>query len=125
MNEKIANLDEMIVKMRFKFSQFEYVNILDSNSYDYNLGGNTYAIVVRGVRQNIVKEFLQFVEEEILSPLAETDDELPLIITLENCTFKDIWKWSVQCRSSFPVTDFTFNIAESRAAEDYSFALAA
>jgi hypothetical protein len=85
-NRKTIKLDKYINLMKKEYPQFEYANILNTKNNKFNLGKNTFAIVVEKIPKGCIKKFLNFVDNKILMPLIKNNKELPLIITLQNFT---------------------------------------
>lgn len=128
MNSKA--LEQIIETIKKQYPYFDYMNSLTDETEKYNLGCESCAIVVSGVGQSEMKDFLNFIESVILFPLAERDEELPLIITVQNAPAKLQWKWPDRFQKkltyrSVPacVQPACYNDVE--AAEDYEYLMAA
>lgn len=129
MMDRIKKLEEMIAIMKVQYPQYEYVNILTEKGSKYNLGENSYAIVIRGVKQYQLKEFHEFLDNAIMVPIVEADEELPIVITLENCDIPTDLEWfEFVLPAEGSIVRFNSNNhlnENSISAEDYSFAMAA
>lgn len=125
---KEKRLDEIISRIRGKYPYFEYINALKDKGHNHNLGAECYGIIISGIKQSLLKELLNYIDNEIIMPIAETEEDLPLIIPLKGCSFKAQWKWS----NLFEDKEGCSNISEMShpedevcAAEDYEYECAA
>ena len=86
MNQKdadTAQLNAVIEKMKKEYPSFIYINALTNEKNELPLGRNAYAIIIKGLKINEFKTFMDFVESDIFIPMLDEELELPLIFPLE------------------------------------------
>lgn len=114
-------LVSVIEKIEARFPSFACYNGLIDEKAQKNLGKDSYSVVVYNVTEDEMINFLEFIETEIYLPLAESGNELPMIIPLQT---KEIitpssWAECAETEEFYSFEHFYFS------AEDYGYSIAA
>ena len=116
----IEKLDSIIAILRKRFPYYTYLNAAREEIEDLSLNDNNFAIIVKNIPSYEIELFHEFANK-ILLPIAETDENLPLIITLQIKDQITLWKYANNHLNS----NNKNSIPSSGAAEDYVFKIAA
>lgn len=117
----INRLDEIIGVLKSKYPLYKFINASRESVEGLALSNN-YAIVVKNIPEAHIRSFIAYVNDNIFTKIAETDEELPLLIPLQICDVISMWKFSLNCN---PIVLDTEEQECSSAAEDYNYSLAA